>query len=658
MYSLLKARVHSTSKILVVLIVALTSQALFAQGVHISLRSNINPSPGAYQYSDVVAEGNFAYVSSWHNTVGVWIFDVSNPDAPIFVGKYAPASFAKNMQGIQVLNGIGYFGDDSGGGIHIVDLSNPAQPRLIKRITSAQGAYNNVHDLTLDANGHMFVPNYRVNDDVQVWDVSNPAAPSLLWTVQGTDSNSVHDVTIKGNRLIMSGWNGQSDIWDITNVHNQPPTKLGSFASGVHAQDCSLTDDLSFLACPQELSSNGDVVIFNISDPTHVVKVATITQPEWGISATSPSTSKIMGNLLFVAWYQNGLAVFDITDPTNPIQVGNYDTWPGFSFGGNGGGDGNWGVWPFLGSDRVLISDRNSGLYILDASKVSSQPAAFALTFNPTSIVGSNSTTGTAYIVGESPRPSGTTLNLSSDNPAVNPSPVFIPPGAHSATFTQGTSSVASTSTVTVTESDGTYNANGTLTLLPPALSSVSASPTPIRGGLNTTGKATFNAPAAANTAVSLAIVSGGAAVASMPGSVVVPAGFSSTTWPIQTNQVTVSTKVQFSATANGSKKTGSFTVSPIIPTSLSFVPSSVTGGNSTTGTVGFPAALNQDTVVSLTVVSGAGAVASMPANVTVTAGNSRASFTIVTNAVGAKTTVTISAKANTGTKQATFTVN
>jgi len=55
--------------------------------------------------------------------------------------------------------------------------------------------------------------------------------------------------------------------------------------------------------------------------------VATITQSDWGINATSPSTSKIMGNLLFVAWYQSGLMVFDISTPSNPMLVGNYDTW-------------------------------------------------------------------------------------------------------------------------------------------------------------------------------------------------------------------------------------------------------------------------------------------------------------------------------------------
>src|SRR5438309_4270920 len=42
----------------------------FAQGIHTNLRSNINPSPGNNVYSDVVAEGNYAYVASWHNTSG------------------------------------------------------------------------------------------------------------------------------------------------------------------------------------------------------------------------------------------------------------------------------------------------------------------------------------------------------------------------------------------------------------------------------------------------------------------------------------------------------------------------------------------------------------------------------------------------------------
>lgn len=636
----------------------LCTYGAFAQGVgiHVNLRSNANPSPGTDVYSDVVADGTYAYVGSWHNTNGVWIFDISNPDAATYVSQFAPSG-SKNTQGVEVLNGIGYFGNDAGQGIYIVDLSNPLTPKLITRITTTQGGYKNVHDLTLDGNGHLFVPNYRVNDDVQVWNISDPAHPFLQMTLTGTDTLSVHDVTVKNNRLFMDGWGGEVDIWDITNLDSQAPVRLGSFFSGFHTQDVSVTDDGNFLACPRELASNGDVGIWNISDPANPFKVADITEPDWGIAATSPSTSKIMGNYLYVAWYQAGLLVFDISDPTNPIMVGSYDTWPGFSYGGSGGGDGDWGVWPFSGADRVLISDRTTGLYVLDTTGVSPQPAVYSLFFNPTTLLGSTSTQGTVYLLGISPS-AGETVNLSSNNPAIGPNSVFVAGGTHSAGFSQGTSSVVSTTQVNVSASDGTYSASSVVTLTPPLPQLVTISPASVLGGRSTTGKVLLNAPAAADMTVALNIVSGAAAVASMPSSVIVPAGSSSATWTINTNQTTAKTGVKILATANGVSKNATFTVTPITPSRLSFAPTSVTGGNTTVGTVTFPETLAQDTVVNLVVVSGANAVASMPSSVTASAGTASVNFNVVTNPVTSSTTVQISASANGGTKAGTFKVN
>jgi hypothetical protein len=645
-------------RIALAIALCLCSGVAFAQGVgiHISLRSNSNPSPGTDVYSDVVADGNYAYVGSWHNTAGVWIFDISNPDAAAYVSRFAPSG-SNNTQGVEVLNGIGYFGNDSGRGIYIVDLSNPLVPKLITRITSAQGGYDYVHDLTLDGNGHLFVPHYRVDDNVQVWNVSDPAHPFLQMTLTGTDASSVHDVTVKNNRLFMDGWAGEVDIWDITNLDSQAPSRLGSFFSGLHTQDVSVTDDGNFVACPHELATNGDVAIWNISDPTNPFKVADITEPGWGIAATSPSTSKIMGNYLYVAWYQAGLLVFDISNPSNPIMVGSYDTWPGFSYGGSGGGDGDWGVWPFAGVDRVLISDRTTGLYVLDTSTVSAQPAVYSVFFNPTTLLGSTSTAGTVYLLGVSPS-AGETINMSSNNPAINPNPVFVAGNSHSAGFSQATSSVANTTPVTVTASDGTYTASSIVTLTPPLPSAVSVSPSSPLGGLATTGKVTLNAPAAVDLTVALNIISGASAVASMPTSVIVPAASSSTTWTINTNQMTANTSVTISATANGTTKKAIFTVKAITPSRLSFAPNPVTGGNTTVGTVTFPETLVQDTVISLAVVSGASAVASMPNTVTALAGTSSVNFNVVTNPVTTSTTVQISASANGGTKAATFKVN
>ena len=632
-------------------------QASFAQGKHISVRSHLNPGAGQYRYSDVVADGNFAYLASWRNSTGVLIFDISNPDAPRFVANYAPAT-AKNMQGIAVLNGIGYFASDTGGGVHIVNLSDPAHPVLITRITSAQGGYDSVHDLTLDGNGHLFIPDYRFSSTVQVWNVMNPAAPFLETTMLGTDASSVHDVTIKGNRLFMAGWGGVVDIWDITNIDLQTPVRLGSFVSGPGTQNISVTGDGRYLACPLELKANGLVQIFDITNPANAVLVARLTQPQLGIQASSPSETKIMGNLLFVSWYQQGLVVFDMTDPVHPVMVGNYDTWPGASFGVFGGGDGNWGVWPFQGLDRVLVSDRATGLYVMDVTGVSSQPAVFNMTYAATKVTGSKQVAGTVFLVGVSPSPSGMNVTTSSNSAAVPGATIFVPAGATKVNFTQSTNPVAVNTTATVTATDGTFNASATLTVIPPQLSAFTFVPAAINSAGTTQGRLTLMGPTAVNTQVTLVVSSGAAAVASIPVSVTIPAGFSSANFTVQANAVSATTPVKVTASVNGASKIGALTVKVNLLSSLTFSPTSVTGGGSSTGTVTFPVAVGQDTTVTLAVVSGAGAVASLPTTVTVSAGTSNATFTVRTNVVGSTTAVQISASANGGTKTATLTVN
>jgi hypothetical protein len=71
--------------------------------------------------------------------------------------------------------------------------------------------------------------------------------------------------------------------------------------------------------------------------------------------------------MLFVSWYQAGLQVIDLSDPAAPVRVGEFDTFPDPTVTGFRG---NWGVYPFLGLDRVLLSDLDGGLYVVDATGV------------------------------------------------------------------------------------------------------------------------------------------------------------------------------------------------------------------------------------------------------------------------------------------------
>ena len=60
--------------------------------------------------------------------------------------------------------------------------------------------------------------------------------------------------------------------------------------------------------------------------------------------------------------------MFDISDPTNPELVASNDTYnqtPDYPYCTY---NGNWGVYPFLGTDRILLSDMQNGLFIVDVT--------------------------------------------------------------------------------------------------------------------------------------------------------------------------------------------------------------------------------------------------------------------------------------------------
>lgn len=71
----------------------------------------------------------------------------------------------------------------------------------------------------------------------------------------------------------------------------------------------------------------------------------------------------IRGNFLYASYYQDGVRIFDITDRCNPTEVAWYDTWPGDALEDEFRGA--WGVYAFLPSGKVLVSDIESGLYVL-----------------------------------------------------------------------------------------------------------------------------------------------------------------------------------------------------------------------------------------------------------------------------------------------------
>src|SRR6266478_640533 len=190
------------------------------------------------------------------------------------------------------------------------------------------------------------------------------------------------------------------------------------------------------------------------------------------------------------------------------------------------------------------------------------------------------------------------------------------------------------------------------------SLSSVSLNPTSVAGGNSSTGTVTLSGPAPTGGAQVALSSNNGAA--SVPPGVTIAAGATTATFPVNTTTVASSTTVTISAAYGGVTTTASLTVTPAPPppptlSSLSLNPTSVAGGNSSTGTVTLSgAASTGGAQVALSSNNGA---ASVPPSVTVAAGATSATFAVSTSTVASSTIVTISAAHSGVTRTASLTV-
>jgi hypothetical protein len=413
------------------MIVTVLCASLTVEAQKVRLRSKITPNCGStsqLKYADIWADGNIAVMGTY-NCRGAFIFDVSNPDAPTLSNWYNPSPNQSFLEAI-VIGNRGYFGSGgqgptsptTGDGVHIVDLTDPASPVLLGKVNSTSGnGFNGIHEMVVfDQGGRRFlIENYNSfsNKLLKVIDVTDPAAPVFIRDIDPTEISWVHAVHIRGNRMYTSGWGtgsvrGRTEIYDISNLATQAPTLLGyiedsnaSITNGNNMHSSWTSEDGNFLYSAREVtnsngSSPGDVRVYDVSNPATPLLVDRVTMSDLDLNAVTPHNPVVMGDKLYVSWYQAGVQVFDISTPGDLERIGQYDTYPpafredqtkkskslsdepwDIICGRDSlqntlptSYNGTWAVFPFLGEDKVLVGEMNDGLLVVDASKVTAPP--------------------------------------------------------------------------------------------------------------------------------------------------------------------------------------------------------------------------------------------------------------------------------------------
>lgn len=309
---------------------------------------------------------------------------------------------------------------------------------------------------------------------------------------------------------------------------------------------------------------------------------------------------------------------------------------------------------PVASTDFAGISATAGGVTRTVVLTVEPSGVAIAsLAINPTLVASGATATGTVTLSGTAPS-GGASVTLSSDNAqlATVPSTITVAAGATTATFdvTAGTPQVAAAVTITALYGGVSAFARIVVDAAPPTGASITLltiTPDIVVGSTPAQGMVTIGSALGVDTPV--ALTSSDVTVATVPSSVIVPAGATTATFVVTTLVVPNTGEAEFAVitgASGGTTRSASITTTPLptgpFITTLKFFPGAVGGGGAVTGRIILNGLATQGGQVTL--VSSQPGVVQVPATVVVLANTSRVDFPITTAHVSSNTTVTITA--------------
>jgi choice-of-anchor B domain-containing protein len=369
---------------------------------HIALNNFPPPSPLAasnlWGYVDLDDNREYAIIGLYNGTA---VVNITDPVNPVVVGKIPAAnSDWREVKVYQFYNAArdrwdayAYITTEAAAGAQIIDLTQ--LPNAVSLASVYNATFNRAHTLfvsgvspvtsvtepgqtpTLIVNGIRMNGVYVGNGGMRFLSLISPTAPVEIgsWTM-----GYMHDVqalTITDTRTaqcapghapceLVLGWRGLTgfSVIDITDKAN-PVTLSTLIYSGLgYAHSGWISDDGMYAFSMDELDeyfgyvAKTDVRVIDLHDLTNPTVVA-----HWiGPSNVIEHNGYTLDGKYYMSHYHRGLVILDVTNPLSPTETAFFDTYP---FGNATDFNGAWGVYPYLPSGNIVVSDIEGGLFVL-----------------------------------------------------------------------------------------------------------------------------------------------------------------------------------------------------------------------------------------------------------------------------------------------------
>ncbi len=245
------------------------------------------------QVWDVAVRNDLALVSL--GDAGFEAVDVSDVRHPRRLGAFDTPGSARHIAFDD--RGLAYIADIEGGLI-IVDVADPAKPRLLSILSS-----HRVHGVDVSGTVAYVAAG---EDGLLIVDVSNPMSPTLLGVYD--TAGIAFRVRFRDNLVWLA--DGDNGLLIIDVSHPAQPILRGRYSTGLNAYDFDLHGNLAFYA-----SSLG-LHILDISDPANP-------RLRGRFEATDASLVQVFGDQAYLI-SSLGMQVLDIRDPSRPVSLFTY----------------------------------------------------------------------------------------------------------------------------------------------------------------------------------------------------------------------------------------------------------------------------------------------------------------------------------------------
>ena len=310
---------------------------------------------------------------------GMSVVEITDPLAPSFIADLPTASSPSLWRDIKVIGNYAYIVSEAGmHGMQILDMTQVLDLSGFPFNITATAHYlgfGNAHNVAAntETNYVYAVGTNTFGGGLHIVDVSNPEEPFLAGSYDGSYSHDVQPVIYNGmdedyqGQEIVFCFNGQSGI-AIVNAEDKSDVYLIkeiSYENGFYTHQGWLSEDHHMLYFNDELDetyngNNTRTYMMNVDDLDNPVIVGFYESDNPAIDHNLYTHN----GRLYASNYSSGLRVSTILDDGSIEPQGYFDTYP---MNDSTEFDGTWSNYPYFPSGSIAVSNFD-GLFILRAS--------------------------------------------------------------------------------------------------------------------------------------------------------------------------------------------------------------------------------------------------------------------------------------------------